>query len=377
MSGVGIICFAASYSVSLALEVSRLLFRSGVRGALMMGFAGAGLFAHTAFLVNRAATAKGSPLSSEQDWYLLAAWVLAVVYLYLTYYHPRTAFGLFLLPLVLALIAAARFFADSQPFAREPASQAWGIIHGTSILLAVVSVSIGFAAGSMYLSQVWRLKQKRAATGRLRLPSLEWLQRANSRAIIISLLMLGAGVVSGVVLNLINEPRETGSLPWTDPVVLSTGLMFAWQLAAVLTGALYKPARQGRKVAFFTVISFVFLVIVLGVILLFDSEHGGRRNRGGRGSGFGIEGQGFGNRDFGLRTTVYHRNVEEKGGCSTLGDGPGLRAAEKRLSPLALDADSRSFPLESIRGPLVSTHCPRLVARRWLRSAPLLHGGAA
>ena len=54
LSGVSTICFAASYAVALALEISRLLFRSGVRGAVMLGFAAAGLVAHTAFLYYRA-----------------------------------------------------------------------------------------------------------------------------------------------------------------------------------------------------------------------------------------------------------------------------------------------------------------------------------
>ena len=67
LSGVGIMCFAASYSVALALELTRLLFRSGIRGAAMLGFAGAGLVAHSAFLYYRAVDAVGSPLSSEQD----------------------------------------------------------------------------------------------------------------------------------------------------------------------------------------------------------------------------------------------------------------------------------------------------------------------
>ena len=67
MLSAKITCFALGYAVALALEVSRLLFRSGVRGAIMMGFAGAGLLAHTVFLVNQAAKAEGSPLSSWQD----------------------------------------------------------------------------------------------------------------------------------------------------------------------------------------------------------------------------------------------------------------------------------------------------------------------
>ena len=190
LSGVTILCFAASYSVALVLEVSRLLFRSGVRGAVMLGFAGAGLLAHTAFLYHEAVNTTGTPLSSERDWCLVAAWVLAVVYLYLLCYHPRNSFGLFLLPLVLALIAAGRFLAEPEPFAREPASKVWGMLHGSSIVLAAVAVLVGFAAGLMYFGQAWRLKHKLPPGRGLRLPSLEWLARTNHRAIVVSVIML-------------------------------------------------------------------------------------------------------------------------------------------------------------------------------------------
>ena len=42
IENISITCFLASYAVALALEVSRLFFRSGVRGALMVGFSTAG-----------------------------------------------------------------------------------------------------------------------------------------------------------------------------------------------------------------------------------------------------------------------------------------------------------------------------------------------
>jgi ABC-type uncharacterized transport system permease subunit len=279
LSGVSTICFAASYAVALALEVSRLLFRSGVRGVVMLGFAGAGLLAHTAFLYYRALSAAGAPLSSEQDWFLVAAWVLVVVYLYLAILHPRVPFGLFLLPLVLGLIAAATFLAQTQPLAREPASRIWGAIHGISIVLATVAVLVGFVAGLMYLGQTRRLKRKHPAAVRLRLPSLEWLQWANGRAIVASVVMLGLGVLSGMILNRINLGSEAERLDWSDPVVLSTWLMFFWLLSAVVLSTFHRPVRQGRRVAYLTVASFVFLVMMLAVGLLAESRHWGRGER--------------------------------------------------------------------------------------------------
>jgi ABC-type uncharacterized transport system permease subunit len=280
LSGVSTICFAASYAVALALEISRLLFRSGVRRVVMLGFAAAGLVAQTAFLYYRALNAfheSASPLSSEKDWYLVAAWALVVVYLYFAVLRPKAPFGLFLLPLALALIGAGTLWANAAPMAREPASRIWGAIHGLSIMLAAVAVLIGFVAGLMYFGQVRHLKHKILPTRGLKLPSLEWLQRANSRAIVVSALMLGVGVASGIILNLINIGDEAARLAWNDPVVISTWLMFFWLLAAAILSAVYRPARQGRKVAYLTLASFVFLLILLAAGLLMDSRHWGRR----------------------------------------------------------------------------------------------------
>ncbi len=276
LAGVQIVCFAASYAVALLLELTRLVFRSGVRGALMLGFAGAGLVAHTAFLYYRAVETPGSPLSSEQDWYLMAAWLLVAVYLYLVWYHPRQNFGLFLLPLTLGLIGAGTLLARSEPFAREPASRAWGLIHGAAILLATVAVLMGFAAGLMYLYQDHRLKRKLPPPRGLRLPSLEWLARTNGRALVAAVLMLVVGVISGVVLNAFRRAGGLDLLPWHDPVVFTTVLMLVWLLSAVAITARYPAQRQGRRVAYLTLVSFVFLIAALAAMLLLDTAHGGK-----------------------------------------------------------------------------------------------------
>ena len=286
MSRVSIICFAASYAVALLLELSRLVFRSGIRGAVMIAFAAAGLFAHTTYLFYRILEfyhrpgTGGSPLSIKQEWYFIAAWLLVVVYLYLTYYHPKVPFGLFLLPLVLVLIAVGTYLADPRPFPREPASQLWGLVHGVSILLATVSVLVAFVAGLMYLGQDRRLRSKAAPSSGLRLPSLEQLQQIASRALVIALLMTGLAILAGIVLNLINWDRRVSFLPSKDPVVVRTLLMFGWLVVANGVGVVYRPAREGRNVAYLSLVSFAFLVIALYSVLFPGTQHGGVRSQG-------------------------------------------------------------------------------------------------
>lgn len=275
MSGVSIICFASSYAIALGIEALRPWLPNRARSVAFFGFLGAGMVAHSAFLFERAAEAVASPLSSEMDWYLVAAWVLAAVCLCSAALYPKIPFGLFLLPLSLALIGVAGFWANREGMAAAPASKVWGAIHGLSILLAAVSVLIGAAAALMYFIHTRQLKRKRLPELGLRLPSLEWLQRANSHAIVLAVFLLTIGVVSGMVLNRIVGAAATGRarLPWHDPIVVSTLLLLVWLAAAIGVGIFYRPVLQGRKIALLTFISFILLAIVLLAGLRPTSRH--------------------------------------------------------------------------------------------------------
>ncbi|MEX0978598.1 MAG: hypothetical protein WDZ48_07090, partial [Pirellulales bacterium] len=79
--------------------------------------------------------------------------------------------------------------------------------------------------------------------------------------------LIGLGFVSGIILNIIQHRHETDYVPWSDPLILVTGVMFAYLLTAGIFSLVYRPARAGRKVAYLTVASFVFLVITLAVLL--------------------------------------------------------------------------------------------------------------
>lgn len=271
LSGISIICFAASYTISLALEATRLWFRSSVRSVAMVGFNTAGLIAHSLFLVYRASTSQGPPLSTSFDWYLVAAWVLAVFSTYMTLSHPKAMGGLFILPIVLALLVMAEFFADDVPFPVSQAAHWWGVMHGAFWLAGTVAVTVGFVAGIMYLIQARRLKLKRALSSRLQLPSLEWLEKLNIRSTRISAVLLLLGFLGALVLN---ATRHPDTVPWSDPIVWSTAPVVIWVVAATIFGLTYRPARMGRKVAYLTICSFVLLSISLCASLLLPTQHG-------------------------------------------------------------------------------------------------------
>lgn len=276
LSGVSTICFAASYAVALGLEVTRLFFRAGMRMVTIVGFAAAGLLAHTIYLTLQARVglaARGVPLSNWYHWCLIAAWLLAAIYLALAVSRPGNPVGLFLLPIVLALIGVAQLFPKHHSFPSDQAHLVWSTVHGVALLLGTASVLFGFASGVMYLMQSYRLKNKLPPREGFRLPSLEWLHRVSERALLVSVFLLAAGLLSGVILNLIKHGHRDDALPWTDPVVWTSGVLLLWLVAVALFNSLYKPSRQGRKVAYLTVASFVFLAMVLGIVLSGRTQH--------------------------------------------------------------------------------------------------------
>ena len=281
LSGITILCFTASYAVALAMEVTRLFFRMPVRFFLIVGFVIAGLFAHTIHMWHRTQTglAAGVPLSSWYDWSLLAAWILTVLYLGWTIRRPQSPVGLFMLPVILALIGMAYSLEKAQSFRRDQALQVWGLAHGILLMMGVVVVSFGFVAGLMYLVQSYRLKHKLQASSLLRLPSLEWLQQASKYMLFHSLFLIVLGMGAGIVMNLIRTAGK-GFVPWTDPVVISSGVLVAWLLAATIFEWTYKPAQQGRKIAYLTVANFVFLAIVLTMLATGASQHAPKQPAG-------------------------------------------------------------------------------------------------
>ena len=204
--------------------------------------------------------------------------MVAVVYLWLTVRKPVSQVGVFLLMLVMVLIAIGWTMQPDELATRFNDRQArsiWQSVHGFSLLIGTVVVAIGFVFGVLYLVKAKRLKQKKLVAGPFRLPSLEWLQLNSERSLLISTTFLASGLASGLLINLLNRRMnlmgelggEAVSLPWHDPIVWSSGILFIWLLAALIFNLFYSPARQGRKVAYIVVASFLFLVLELSLVL--------------------------------------------------------------------------------------------------------------
>ena len=275
LTNVTVFCFFASYLLAVAFEAVR-----AARGVAWLRWPGvaaaaAGLVAHTAFLLERSHRTNLPPLlSSTQDWLLVVAWIGAALYLFLTVYDRRASVGVFLLPLVLLLVAVAAAASDApsrgmQAAGRGPLRE-WGLLHAALLGLGIVAVLCGLVFSLMYLVQHRRLRTKRAASGSMKLLSLERLARWNRAAVLLGVPLLGLGFAVGFALGPLGG--KPGGVSWLDPLVI--GSCLAWIAGVAILGRTLRDDRPaGRAVAVRTLTAFgILLGTLLGLLLVTGGE---------------------------------------------------------------------------------------------------------
>jgi ABC-type transport system involved in cytochrome c biogenesis permease subunit len=258
MERITVVCFFASYALALGLELWHLFRPRPVFRLLGLAAGAAGLLAQTAYLYY-----KRPPLVGQFGWMLFLAWILAIFYLCGSVHHRRQAWGVFVLPLVLGLVAVGLAFAQqpTPPWSDGllAVHRPWGAVHALLIFLAAVGVCVAFLASLMYLFQAHRLRAKTPPGRGLRLLSLERLEAMNRRAIVLAFPLLTAGMLAGVVMIV----RGNALVGWTDPRVLGT--LVLWLAFVLLLYLRYGHHLRGRQVALLTIAAFVLL---LGCIAL-------------------------------------------------------------------------------------------------------------
>jgi ABC-type transport system involved in cytochrome c biogenesis permease subunit len=262
LSRVSATCFGLSYLLAFLVELARARWPLPPLRTVGLILGGAGLFAHTVFLVVRQPTP-----AAAYGGTLALAWVLAVFYLYGAVHHRRQAWAVFVLPLVLALVGLAVFAVSTHdPLSFDP-TRVWGAVHGVLVLLAAVGVSVGCVASVMYLIQARRLRLKRDPLGGLTMLSLERLEAMNRRAVNAAFPLLTAGLLLGAVLL---RQYHGAADNWLSLKVLGTvGL---WAVFAVLLYLRYAAHVPGRRLAWLTIAAFGLMLATLVAAHPFASE---------------------------------------------------------------------------------------------------------
>lgn len=260
-SRISVLCFAASYAISLLAELARFAWPGQIVRWIATAAAIAGIFAQTLFLAHLGFTQARVPIVNQFESILFVSWLFALAYLYLLVRDRRLSVGIFLLPVTLGLIVFAGTLTDRDARRTDLAANVIGTAHGLLLLSGVVAVVIASVFAAMYLVKLRQLRHA-TAVGRIRLPSLERLDRLHTLAVYIAWPMLTLGLGLGLLLQ---------QLQLSDPKVIST--VVAWLILTVLAHNRHRPEHRGRRVAVLTLIACVAVLVSLLGDTIFPSAH--------------------------------------------------------------------------------------------------------
>jgi ABC-type uncharacterized transport system permease subunit len=274
MLKTSIVCFLASYGCAFACELVQLKWRHAFIRLIALLMGTAGLIAHTFYLLQRSAQSDLPPLlSSFHDWLLVLAFIVVLVYLFLSLADVELAIGLVIWPVVLALVVASIYVSRS-PHLESVLDyhRGWKMLHASVLVLGTAAVLQGFVLSLLYLWQHRRLKNRQMADDSVKLPNLELIQRLNRWSIFSAVPLLTIGVVSGIFLSMISSASPL-AVTWTDPVVI--GGAVTWTLMGILFVWLIMQKRTpGKQIALLTAWSCGFLIVTVIGLQMFVAAVG-------------------------------------------------------------------------------------------------------
>jgi hypothetical protein len=270
-------CFLIAYVLAFIMEAARFASSgdSVRRWTSWIAFAmmGLAIVTHSLYLIDRVWNSwsgiQFTAFRSWHDWGFLAAWLIASASFWISCRRSDKQIGLFVLPIILAIVGLAVVFPSESPIATSNSSATfWRLTHSAAMLIGTMLVALGFAFAMMYFVQEWRLKHLGSSANTLRLPSLEYLQSIGRKCILGSALAVGFGVISGAIMNF----TQDGQVAWTDRGILFSGGLFIWLSIAALLQWVSSNRGRGEWTAILSVLSFVIVVAALAVVM--SAPHG-------------------------------------------------------------------------------------------------------
>jgi ABC-type transport system involved in cytochrome c biogenesis permease subunit len=203
-------------------------------------------------------------------------WLLTLSYLYLELTTDERAMGVFILPIIVGLQVIPVLSPGIEN--RDPVLDSpWFWVHVSSLLFAYASFGLAGVLGLTYVLQFKEIKKKHLGYFYTRLPSLQILDRMNSRATVTGWAFLTLGLIVGVVWTF-----EAKKLAPANSNLQDIGLYDPKVLFAVLAWALYSFAVlargamgwTGRRAAWLSAVGFVVVQLNLVFVSYFvESSH--------------------------------------------------------------------------------------------------------
>jgi ABC-type uncharacterized transport system permease subunit len=213
-----------------------------------------GWLAQTGLLVAQAADADGFPWSSWAGALNLLAWLVVGAFLIWGCRPPYRLLGLGVMPVAALLLAAAYAGGGIGEDGDHPGFVL--AIHVALMLAAFAGFTLAAGLAAFYLWHERRLKRREARILRRRVPPLDALERLTARTTAVSLAVLTAGILFGLVA----LAQDDASVDATMAVTF-----VGWGIFVAVVGARALAAVRGRRGAYATLAAFALVVLALPV----------------------------------------------------------------------------------------------------------------
>jgi len=202
-------------------------------------------------------------------------WLLALAYLYTEMTTDERAMGVFILPLLVALQVIPAFTPGVESRSAVLAGPLFGI-HVFSLLFAYASFALACVIGITYVLLFKEIKAKHLGIFYARLPSLQILDRMNSRATATGWAFLTLGLIVGVVWTLEARPlapehSNVQAMSLNDPKILFAVLTWAVYSFAVMARRMM--GWNGRRAAWLSAFGFIIVLLTFVPLSYFSSSH--------------------------------------------------------------------------------------------------------
>jgi len=226
----------------------------------------AGWICHTAAVALRGVELGRPPVLTLAEVVSVVIWVAVLVDLVVERRYGITAFGAFVLPVVLAL--GLGLPTGLRDLALEPQASAWILVHVALVLVGLAALVLNFGSALMYVLQERQLKAKRPGVFYYRMPSLQTLDRLTLVTLTVAFPFLTVGLGLGVI----RAGRAWGRDMMLDPLALFSVAM--WLVYAATLSGRVVGRWGGRRAAYFAIVGFCVLLATLGAGVLFQGRHG-------------------------------------------------------------------------------------------------------
>lgn len=223
----------------------------GAGGRLAIWGVRIGWLAQTALLVDQALTADGFPWGTWAGALNLLSWLVVSAYLVWGCKPRFRLLGAAVMPVALALLLLAWAGGGTGVHGGDRSGAVLGL-HVVLMLAGFAAFTVAAGMALLYLWEERQLKRRDPAVLRMRLPSLESLDRGASAVVLTGLALLTSGIAVGLVR------LERSDL---DLAVAVTAVV--WTLYAVALVLRHEAGLRGRRLAWLFLVGFALVAVVL------------------------------------------------------------------------------------------------------------------